>query len=283
MSKRTLSLRDLREIHTTVHECLELRDDPLLWRRHFLRRMRDSLGTRIGIHTQVPVVPAEGNDRYGAVEVGWGVRGDRDHFMAYVREGLLDQDPLGRDMSPRLRVLRREENVDDDQWYQSPIVMDYYRAARVDHAMTAQQIVERGGARQITTLMRAWGDQPFSITDRRKFALAWATLKRYLDAGQLSEFGAPRPSSLPPRTRAVLVALLQGDSVKQVAIRLRMSPHTVHDHVKRLHRDLNVQSRGELVSRYARLAEYLADEGFESGVSLPSQNGPHPHFHVFEH
>jgi DNA-binding NarL/FixJ family response regulator len=53
---------------------------------------------------------------------------------------------------------------------------------------------------------------------------------------------------LPPRLREVLAGLARGLSEKQVAAELGLSPHTVHDHVKALHRRLRVQSRGELLA-----------------------------------
>ena len=48
----------------------------------------------------------------------------------------------------------------------------------------------------------------------------------------------------------ILVELVSGASVREIAERIDRSPHTVHDHVKSLHRKLNASSRGELVSRY---------------------------------
>ncbi|MCC6623516.1 MAG: hypothetical protein IT385_19805 [Deltaproteobacteria bacterium] len=46
--------------------------------------------------------------------------------------------------------------------------------------------------------------------------------------------------------------LCRGLSEKQIAAELGMSPHTVHDHVKRLHLRFGVQSRGELIARALR-------------------------------
>lgn len=51
------------------------------------------------------------------------------------------------------------------------------------------------------------------------------------------------------REQMVLEQLILGKSVKQIADDLGRSPHTVHDHVKALHRKLNASSRGELVAR----------------------------------
>ncbi len=51
------------------------------------------------------------------------------------------------------------------------------------------------------------------------------------------------------REQEVLSLLTHGMSVKEIASSLDRSPHTVHDHVKALHRKLGASSRGELVAR----------------------------------
>lgn len=51
------------------------------------------------------------------------------------------------------------------------------------------------------------------------------------------------------REEEVLRNLLEGKSVPRIAVDLDRSPHTVHDHVKSLHRKLGASNRGELVSR----------------------------------
>jgi hypothetical protein len=60
---------------------------------------------------------------------------------------------------------------------------------------------------------------------------------------------AARGAWISPREQMVLEQLILGKSVKQIADDLGRSPHTVHDHVKALHRKLNASSRGELVAR----------------------------------
>lgn len=54
---------------------------------------------------------------------------------------------------------------------------------------------------------------------------------------------------LTPREQVILQHLLLGKSVREIAAELERSPHTVHDHVKALHRKLHASSRGELVAR----------------------------------
>jgi DNA-binding CsgD family transcriptional regulator len=54
---------------------------------------------------------------------------------------------------------------------------------------------------------------------------------------------------LTAREQVILQHLLLGKSVREIAEELGRSPHTVHDHVKSLHRKLNASSRGELVAK----------------------------------
>jgi len=61
------------------------------------------------------------------------------------------------------------------------------------------------------------------------------------------------PDKLPalaPRHRRVLQRLLSGDSEKQVARSLGLSPHTVHEYVKSIYRSFGVESRGELLAHW---------------------------------
>ncbi|MEM7807371.1 MAG: helix-turn-helix transcriptional regulator [Planctomycetota bacterium] len=59
-------------------------------------------------------------------------------------------------------------------------------------------------------------------------------------------------NGLTDRQREVLDRLLAGDSEKEIAGRLGISRHTVHGHVKDLHRLHAVCSRGELLARYVQ-------------------------------
>ncbi|HEV7302161.1 MAG TPA: LuxR C-terminal-related transcriptional regulator [Tepidisphaeraceae bacterium] len=62
-------------------------------------------------------------------------------------------------------------------------------------------------------------------------------------------------ADLPPRLRQTLAGLLEGDSEKQVARHLNISPHTVHVYVKALYKRFNVASRGELLARWVKRSD----------------------------
>lgn len=59
-------------------------------------------------------------------------------------------------------------------------------------------------------------------------------------------------SQLPPSMRRVCAALMTGRSEKQIAADLKLSPHTVHSHVKALYKWFRVHSRAELMAKLLR-------------------------------
>jgi DNA-binding CsgD family transcriptional regulator len=64
------------------------------------------------------------------------------------------------------------------------------------------------------------------------------------------ESAATTAVPLSPRMRQTLERLLAGDSEKEIAARLGLSPHTVHVYVKTVYRRFDVCSRGELFARF---------------------------------
>lgn len=71
---------------------------------------------------------------------------------------------------------------------------------------------------------------------------------------------------LTAREQEVLEKLTLGMSVREIAEAIGRSPHTVHDHVKSLHRKLNATSRGELV---ARALGYIDAQGRTAEAKAP--------------
>jgi len=57
---------------------------------------------------------------------------------------------------------------------------------------------------------------------------------------------------LSPRQRELVGLLLQGCSTKEMALRLRISQHTVNDHVKAVLDRFNVNTRAQLVATVTR-------------------------------
>ncbi|WP_206681270.1 response regulator transcription factor [Actinomadura sp. J1-007] len=54
---------------------------------------------------------------------------------------------------------------------------------------------------------------------------------------------------LTPRERTITGHVLEGLATKQIARRMELSAHTVHDHFKSIYRKTGVQAREELLAR----------------------------------
>lgn len=78
---------------------------------------------------------------------------------------------------------------------------------------------------------------------------------------------------LTAREQIILQHLLLGKSVREIAEELGRSPHTVHDHVKSLHRKLNASSRGELVARALGYMEDKPGMGEAAPAGTPQPSG----------
>lgn len=82
-------------------------------------------------------------------------------------------------------------------------------------------------------------------------ALLWSSTAHIAERAAIA-IGTERSTRgrwISEREREVLDLLVLGLSVRQIAHELDRSTHTVHDHVKSLHKKLNANSRGELVAR----------------------------------
>ena len=119
---------------------------------------------------------------------------------------------------------------------------------------TANETIERSGdvqamLRLLQPLNAAGGD---SVARKRQLL---ADLVRMIGE---QVHGQPRRltklqaelNALPPRLQQTMQSLLAGDSEKQAAAKMGVSPHTVHVYVKTLYRRYNVSSRGELLSKW---------------------------------
>lgn len=95
-------------------------------------------------------------------------------------------------------------------------------------------------------------DRRFGPSERRLTRLFMAEVDHHLGKTLAWESPDPPFAFLPPRLRQTLECLLAGDGEKQVARRLGISRHTVHDYVKELYRRLGVSTRAELLARCLR-------------------------------
>ncbi|HMP07351.1 MAG TPA: LuxR C-terminal-related transcriptional regulator [Lacipirellulaceae bacterium] len=267
-----LNSKDLRTIYLLVGECCELGADPLVWRQHMLQRLNAELGAVASIDIQATFDPQR---------PGVGARVDAamtlDHFSAQQRQLLtqclrempMEANPLGVALLERCRpgdaaAAVRRELVSDAQWRRCGFWTDYFEPVGWDDMLVA--LAKTGDGLRLFNFSRERGERPFPRRAARVLEL-FARELAGISPQRLAPLSAGSLLLLPPRMRAVLAALAEGDGEKQVALRLGISRNTVHEYVRRLFARYGVASRSELLVRAARqlhalaLASPTAEEG----------------------
>jgi len=245
-----LRAQDVRDAYRLIGECRDVAADPVMWHA----RMLDGLCRLIGARTA-----AGGEGRWNrphspvkvisAVEVGLDSR-ERQLFMAYLREVGPPGDPIFRAigrLAGRHIVRTRRQVVSDPDWYGSSVWNDYQRPIGIDHQLTSVYQVAGSDAIDVIGLHRSVGERDFSPRAQRLLTFFHAELGLLIGRALVSA-AEPSPDALPPRLRQTLACLLEGDSEKQAAARLGLSPATTHEYVTALYRHFGVRSRAQLMA-----------------------------------
>jgi DNA-binding CsgD family transcriptional regulator len=259
MGDAQLAAADVRALLRLLGELRELGDHPPRWRRHLVESLARLCGTRACLAGELtvagPVRPkaALGREAVELIhreEAGIGGR-DLARF---------ERDVVWNTHGPNEAIAgtwsayamrfsaTRAQLVTDGSWYRTSLANDLFRALDCDDFIVS--MVPIPGLRVLTSikLFRPWGDRPFAPREQALVELLSEELSR-----DWTESAASTPGpALAPRLRQVLTLLCAGASEKEVAATLQISPSTVHDYAKALHRAFRVHSRAELLARQHR-------------------------------
>ncbi len=260
-----LRLRDVRALFRLINEIRELGADPQRWRPHMVRRLRGLFGASIVVSSEIHFrkLAATGGD----ASVAPGTSAPRDPGDRPV-EGTMRVIDIGWVSDPEGHVshihTERDDASPDTFWLTAegpapgqnaaPSVEDVVPVtpARKVYGGTAfilsQIALPHVGAVDQLGLHREWGDRPFTPAEHRMVRMFHVELARLWKRDVLRRAGEPG-SDLPPRLNQTLTELLNGASEKQIAAKLKLSPHTIHNYVKALHQRFGVSSRGELLAK----------------------------------
>jgi DNA-binding CsgD family transcriptional regulator len=174
----------------------------------------------------------------------------RAHFLAYMRDNVPAVDPLFQALErlPGTVVTRtRRQLVADRTWYMSAGFNEYRKKANVDHQLTSMCHTVPDVAISMICVHRAVGERDYSSRERRLLQFFHTELGPLIGRALVSAT-EPTPDTLSPRLQQTLACLLQGDSEKQVAARLGLSPVTAHQYITTLYRRFGVRSRAQLLA-----------------------------------
>lgn len=260
-----LRLKDVRAVYRLVGECRELGSDPRAWRLHMLEGLRRLVDAQVALYMQMDEIGSAGERLSEPLDAGFLDSHERGLWGHYVRERAYLDDPFDRaffkDFAGPLRTRRLDTVVDGRGWYRSRHYNDYVGACRLDDRITSALRLPAGSPSplQVMVLHRSAVDGRYSRRDQRLVHLFHHELGTLLGRQlAMPGTGANGDPALPFRLQQVLACLLQGDSEKQIAARLGISPHTVNRHVQRLYQAFGVHSRAQLLYRHGDMLPRLA-------------------------
>lgn len=249
-----LRVQDVQDVYRLIGECRDLGSDPALW----FPRMLEGL---CGIFGALSATGGEGwwARPHRPVEpvsaFQFGLKGRHyERFLEYMRTNGPAADPIYhplQQLPDRLITRTRRQLLSDALWYRSVVFNDYLRPTNIDHFLISLGQVSDAGAISGIHLDRSTGDRDFSSREQCLLNFFHGEIGRLIGRALVSAT-EPSPEKLSPRLRQTLACLLDGDSEKQVAARLGLSPTTTHQYVTALYRRFGVQSRAQLLAYVMR-------------------------------
>jgi Response regulator containing a CheY-like receiver domain and an HTH DNA-binding domain len=249
-----LRLAEVRDAYRLIGDCRDLGSEPALWQI----RMFEGLCQLVGVPW------ASGGEGFWARPPGsiqplsflaFGLDDrHRERYLAYAREVGPQGDPLYHALQTlpgQILTRSRSALLSDAIWYRSSVFNNYYKPARADHALFSVYLAPQRHGASVICLSRGLGERDFLPGEVRLLEFFHAELGRLI-GHQLVSATEPTIDELSPRLRQTLACLLEGDSEKQVAARLGLSPTTVHQYVTALYRRFGVQSRAQLLMHMLR-------------------------------
>jgi DNA-binding CsgD family transcriptional regulator len=267
MSKASrVGMQDVRAVFRLLGDVRDLRREPAAWQRRAIEGLCGMLGARQGSCLYVEQFrPGGALALRGARHAGWP-----NAVVSAVWESQIDG---AADLSGDVQLARavqlpgdvvsvlREQLVSDAEYYDSELVQALMPVTESDGHLSAWCRVGGDDGVIALTFHRDWHGRPATVRQRNVLQLFMEEFRILWSEGKLAAVDTPAGVAAPRlsrRERQVLDGLGNGDSVKQVAARLGLSPRTVEGHVKSLHRKFGVSSRGELLARFFRGAGGVA-------------------------
>ena len=143
---------------------------------------------------------------------------------------------------------RRVDVVDDGLWLSSELQQRYFEPAEFGDFLSS---IYPLGNNFFSSLffVRGLGQPAFTP---REVCMAHLITEEidWLHRQGMDVPAAEYIPELSARQKQVLFRVMAGDSVKQIAGVLSLSPHTVHDHMKQIYLRFGVNSRAELLAKF---------------------------------
>jgi DNA-binding CsgD family transcriptional regulator len=245
-----LAVQDVRKIVRLLGDVAVLDTDTAGKRRFLLEGMAKLVEADVWVWVHFHDNAKDGIPMcFAFIEGGWA---NEAQLMLYAEA---TTTPAAKDFNAAMRIgsevhrtRKRADVYSDPEWFSSELFQNYYAKADLGDWISSSYPL---GDRYFSTIAL------LRHLDRPKFAPRDVCIVHVLteEIDWLHREGTNIPASehvnkLSPRQRQVLLRLLAGEGIKQIARRLSLSGHTVNDHMKEIYRRFGVSGRSELVSKF---------------------------------
>ncbi|WP_339762803.1 helix-turn-helix transcriptional regulator [uncultured Hoeflea sp.] len=150
------------------------------------------------------------------------------------------------ELAGTFRVLLLSE-LATPEWFEGPSYQRFYQALDRKDSIWAGIPINEDAEIQIG-FHRSFNNPAFSLKDKDFISHALRGIRWFYKHQMLGEGAGVASSPLTATEQTVLQGLLLGLTEKQIAEQNSQSPHTTHDHVKRIFRKYGVTSRSSLMA-----------------------------------
>lgn len=241
-----LRLADVRAIFRLVGDVREMGADPDVWRPHMVASLRTLLGAQFVVSSEIHFRKSPRDGSLRVTDIGWISDTDGNVCKSH--------DERDHDNFEDFWVAPSEDAPDVEEPDGLIPVKPKLKVHAGKSFILSQYALKHAGAVDQLGVHRAWGDEPFTTAHHRLVRMLHVELGRLWRRDALRRAKDPA-TALPPRLSQTLEELLQGKSEKEIALRLELSRHTIHNYVKALHQRFGVSSRGELLARVGKERE----------------------------
>lgn len=236
MKKPSLKLRDVRKVFRLIAEIRRVGDEPNDWRPFMVKELIRLFNAELVVSSEIYVTPTSDTGVWEVCDIGWGAGADGQTWR--IESTTRETDPAVFD------VMIRDSKPSVD--HRVPITPTKPMHEGTTFILSNQLLPHLSAIDQLG-IHRGGGVDMFTPSHHRLLRLLHVELGRFWRKDVLRATSDPT-RSLAPRLKQTLELLVQGNSEKQIAFQLKISPHTVHNYVKALHQRFNVSSRGELIA-----------------------------------
>lgn len=246
-----IATEDVARIVRLLSDVIQRGKEPIAERRrYFMHGIGDLIGTQrwMWAHSKLD---ANGAPAFFAnITSGWSDSDLAAAFAVTMKPRFADavNAHFGHLMGREHFTAFQSESVCDDQFDSGESPLKVFRSVGVfDWVWTFYPLGD--GALSVASFHRGQDQPRFTVREKTILHTVMSQVD-WLHRDGTDVPGTDRITELTPRQRLILLHLLGGDSVKEAAVKLGLSQHTVNDHVKDLYRIYRVSSRSELLARF---------------------------------